>query len=691
MLRDEIGTMTSYKTKALPLPPPFSAAEDGASSFETSTFETVSSWSSNGDIPLSEYRERLLQRHKVYDPSAIRSVGTTNKREVELYLPLGETEDFTKPTALKRIDQEEDSSLNDQMITPTAPRFHLPAHNSPFTPEAQKECLPSPNLEGASASRATTIIDPELPPRPTPEKNDPLLADEFFFHTPLTSPHQETFLSKVNTRASTSASQLEDPFEYQSSIENDSPSQEGSLPNSRSLKRSFKKFSSRLKKSASSSTLKKSSSNNTFKTSVLPDLPKHEDYTYFTQQSKVEDQQSTFTAQTATTSRTSPNTSPQNSFSPPPPVPPKSPQYSYTSKHQSISTSTQSPIISSSAFMASPDSPFWKYHILKIGKDLYLTTNPGMKHMYCRNAPGYFIEVVSNDPAASTPAPGSGYSLIFKDSSAMKDDSEEPYMVITKKSQNEGGFFTFSTPRQNFLNQGTIMKFKDTTFYHGISHKEMIEENYFPYDGLRSKNPGCFKNYEVRDLHGVPWNIGSIPRIRANGVKKIRDKISTYYDSPHQGQPEDEFKFIGKRNIYFHQNFVPPDCQSVKYKEYEPKYIYGHDYGKSFPPVLSMFRPYENKMRKRMIQSVKNHSDFQGPYLDGVHDDYGTETSKFYQGSDGLYYVKNTSDDLPDENKLGWITIYEDDETFGGIDNRGMFDLVIGMTLAVGYDSCLSD
>lgn len=96
-------------------------------------------------------------------------------------------------------------------------------------------------------------------------------------------------------------------------------------------------------------------------------------------------------------------------------------------------------------------------------------------------------------------------------------------------------------------------------------------------------------------------------------------------------------------------------------------------------------------MRKRMIQRMKNHSDIHGAYLDGVQDDYGTDTDKFYQGSDGLYYVKNTSDDLPDENKLGWITIYEDNETFGGISNRGMFDLVIGMTLAVGYDSCLTD
>ena len=100
--------------------------------------------------------------------------------------------------------------------------------------------------------------------------------------------------------------------------------------------------------------------------------------------------------------------------------------------------------------MASPDSPFWKYHILKFGKDLYLTTNPGMKHMYCRNAPGYFIEVISNDPNLSTPTSTSGYTLIFKDSSRLKDNADVPYMMISKKSQAEGGFFTFGVPRENF-------------------------------------------------------------------------------------------------------------------------------------------------------------------------------------------------------------------------------------------------
>ncbi|EER34849.1 predicted protein [Candida tropicalis MYA-3404] len=702
MIHDELSTLSNYKTKDLPLPPPpIYANEDSASSTETSTTETTSSSCGKEEISLSEYRERLLQRHKVYDPFTRRSGSLSTRQNIQLFLHLNPTDDITKPTTLKRIDQDDDATI-EQNKTPTLPKFHIPAaHKSPFTPEGSNEALPSPNIDSAASPRDTTTADPEVLFQGTEEKNE--YTDNVSFQQCVISPHQQEFLNQVISRNS----QLEEPFEYDPSEsdilsppppillqeqeqQQEEEEKQSQLHSSNSIKRSLKKISGKLKKSTSAPNLKKSSSIRTFKTSVLPDLPK-QDYSTYSNQSKLEDQLSTFTARSSTTSRTSPVTSPQYSFTPPPPLPPKSPQYSYTSKSQSINTVTNTPTITSSEFMASPDSPFWKYHILKFGKDLYLTTNPGMKHMYCRNAPGYFIEVISNDPNLSTPTSTSGYTLIFKDSSRLKDNADVPYMMISKKSQAEGGFFTFGVPRENFLNQGTIMKFKDETSYHGVSYKEYIDKEYFPYDNLRAKFPQCFKNFEVRDLHGVPWNIGSIPRVKVSKVNKLRDKISGYYDHSHQGHHEDELKFIGKRNIYFHQNFIPQDCQAVKYKEYEPKYVYGHDYGKSFPPVLAMFRPYENNMRKRMIQRMKNHSDIHGAYLDGVQDDYGTDTDKFYQGSDGLYYVKNTSDDLPDENKLGWITIYEDNETFGGISNRGMFDLVIGMTLAVGYDSCLTD
>lgn len=698
MLHDEITTMSNNQVKQLPLPPPNSAIGESTSPTETSITETT--FDEKEEISLSEYRERLRQRHNVYGPLTKVPRNPSIRKSIPLYLQLRPTQDTTKPTTLRRIDQEEETS-NDHTKTSSFSTFHTPPiHRSPFSSEQQNDTFPSPNLDAGSFSQPSMIPNHELVQLKSSEKID--CTADFSSQNGVVSPHQQEFLKKVDSRNWNS--DQKDPFKYQSIEEDNLQLSTSGLPlfedhqqqehhqlkGSNSIKVSIRKLSRKLLKSTKTLNLTKSTSTSTFKTSIFPDLPRQENYTYFNQE-KLEDQVSTFTAQTITTSRTSPASSSQYSLSPPPPLPPKSPPYLYTNKTPSFNTITNNPSISFSEFMASPGSPFWKYHILKIGKDLYLTTNPGMKHVYCRNAPGYFIEVVCHDPKLSIPTSESGYTLIFKDSGSLKYDSSDPYMVITKKSPAEGGHFTFTTPRENFLNEGTVMKFKDDNLFQGISNKEYIDKTYFPYDKLRANHPQCFKNYEVHDLHGVPWNVGSIPRIRASKVGKIRDKISSYYyDGTYQGNQEDEFKFIGKRNIYFHQNFVPPDSQGVKYKEHEAKYIYNHDYGKSFPPVLSMFRPYENKMRKRVIQSVKNHSDVNGPYIDVVEDDYGTGSSKFYQGSDGLYYVRNTSDDLPDENKLGWITIYEDNEIFGGINNRGMFDLVLGMTLAVGYDSCLS-
>ncbi|KAL6452732.1 hypothetical protein SBY92_000072 [Candida maltosa Xu316] len=509
--------------------------------------------------------------------------------------------------------------------------------------------------------------------------------------------------------------QLENPFEYHSPTKQQQQPRQGRQvqshhhkqqqqqqqlvqpqpTNKKYRKFSLQSFNSHLDKLKSSSTNTfKSSSTTATTTANYQDLPSLTDY-------KIEDQRLSFTETTTTSSSYntantySSGTAPSPQFSltpPPPPVPPKSPQYIYshsTKRHSSI--------------MSSPDSPFWKYHILKFGKDLYLTTNPGTKHMYCRNAPGFFIEVISQDPKHLKPTATSGYSLIFKDSKDLQDDAvnSSPYMIITKKSQLEGGFFTFSIPRNNFLNQenGLIHRINDMTVYNGVSYKEHIDATYFPYDNLRCQYPKYMRNYELRDLHGVLWNIGNIPRVRASKVNKLKEKIKeSASNNHHHNQHQNEFKFIGKKNIYFHQNFISLTDESssgIKYKEYEPKFIYGHDYGKSFPPVLSMFRPFENKTRKKIMNSVKNNKHFnteaQSPYLEGSYEDYGTETKKFYQGSDGLYYSENTTDDLPDENKLGWITIYEDTDIFGGLENRGMFDMVLGMTLAVGYDSCLTE
>ena len=142
----------------------------------------------------SEYRERLLQRHKVYDPFTRRSGSLSTRQNIQLFLHLNPTDDITKPTTLKRIDQDDDATI-EQNKTPTLPKFHIPAaHKSPFTPEGSNEALPSPNIDSAASPRDTTTADPEVLFQGTEEKMS--TRTTFHFSSVLSRHTNRSFLTR---------------------------------------------------------------------------------------------------------------------------------------------------------------------------------------------------------------------------------------------------------------------------------------------------------------------------------------------------------------------------------------------------------------------------------------------------------------------------------------------------------------
>ncbi|KAI5953712.1 hypothetical protein KGF54_003084 [Candida jiufengensis] len=378
---------------------------------------------------------------------------------------------------------------------------------------------------------------------------------------------------------------------------------------------------------------------------------------------------------------------------------PESDQHKYSvSEEPKTSHQLQSPIFDPFAKMSPVNSssldprqqslpPFWKYHILKFGKDLYLTTNPGTKHVFCRNGPGFYIEIINNSDDSNSSKINSkdGYTLIFKDSDSIEQLSKKSLMTITKNAEKEGGSFVFSIPKDKYVDdEGNVEKYEDLTLYNGVTFQSPISDEYFPYKNLRNR-PEFFKNYEIKDLHKQKWNIGSIPRVRLSKMNQMRERIKRS-SSDNQN---DELKLVNKRNIYFHQNYITGE--GSKYKEPNPRNIYSNESTNiKFPPVLSMFRPFENRIKKSFLQMAKNQQN-SANITTQSNDSTGDskDINRYYNGSDGLYYSRNTQDDTPDENKLGWITIYEDDEIFKGAENRGMFDIVLGLTLAIGFDSTL--
>lgn len=333
-------------------------------------------------------------------------------------------------------------------------------------------------------------------------------------------------------------------------------------------------------------------------------------------------------------------------------------------------------------------APYWKYHVLKFGKDLYLTTNPGLKHIYCRNGPSYYVEVVYPNKRHKTAK--NGYTLIFKELDGVeKNDAKPPIMMIYKKPETEGGHYTLSIPQRSRLVQDSIQYSPQPhSLFHGIVIPKGIDSSYIPYDRIANiSRYQELRNYEFKDSKNINWNVGAIPRLRATTLNRLKSKVL-------QDDDDDSLKLFGPRNVYFHQNYIDTRLAlRSRAKSLGADYLHGatHD----FPPVLAVFRPVETKMRRKLMSKINRmlHSKMTNRSLEGTTGldmnaaTAGLDIKSFHSLGDGLYYQTHPADDEPNENKMGWLTVYEDKQVFADLKYRGMFDIVVGLTLAVGFES----
>lgn len=400
------------------------------------------------------------------------------------------------------------------------------------------------------------------------------------------------------------------------------------------------------------------------------------------------------------------------------------PQMKYSASNQSLqsvtTTNTQSTTdtLTPDCLEEKISTPYWKYHVLKFGKDLYVTTNPSAKHVYCRNGPGYYIEITRDLDQNNG---DDGFTMIFKDAETQSNKLKPPIMLIHKRAKKDGGYFTVSLTRSSQLKKqmikyGNELEKEKRNLFNGLSMPQTIPDQFIPYDKISNTksfehHEVNFKNYEFRDFNNIKWNVGSIPRVRTSKLNKFRNKLN---ENGNSSDPEEAeaWKFLGKQNIYFHQNYIDSN-QIMPFKSNNPRDVYLQTSDKnSFPPVLCMFRPYKKKFGSKMKNSFNkrlsksygnngqatnngtgNNNDYANlgdmTKINNKQLDYdiaGGEHKNYYIAGDGLYYHRSPTDDLPDENKLGWVTIYEDKI----LQEKGMFDLVLGLTLAIGYENCQS-
>lgn len=282
---------------------------------------------------------------------------------------------------------------------------------------------------------------------------------------------------------------------------------------------------------------------------------------------------------------------------------------------------------------------------------------------------------------------------------------------------------------ENYRSQEQL---KNKAVYHGlvfpkgIPNKYLVSSSQNLVDSRAEESlPTTFKNYEFKDFNNIKWSVGAIPRVKLSKRPRIRDRLFV-----------PQYKYVNPNFSYFHQNYIEEedfletqddDNESImtmtskttlssnfhpknqyKYKEQKnPQNVYfqGTKGEAEFPPVLAVFRPKEKSYKRKQILKSINRK-FQSPMyahergsrasidVNSMHgdndmdnDDFDTRSlrtvrSSIY-GGDGLY-DDNSKDDEPENTKYGWITVYEDRDIF--CKNKGMFDVVVGLTFAAGFD-----
>ena len=284
---------------------------------------------------------------------------------------------------------------------------------------------------------------------------------------------------------------------------------------------------------------------------------------------------------------------------------------------------------------STPDTQtFWKYHVLEFGNGLYLTTNPDAKHMYCRNAPGFHVEIMypNNSRGRVDKSGKSGFRLVFKN-----EIDGDVFLTVTKNSQG----FDVDMVRRFYENkEGNLAaasgEVKGNHLHASEIEVDELKRRYFE----STLNP--FR-YQLFDFNDKKWFLGSIPQF----------KTAT--------------KLKNKRFIFFH----------------EPKR----------ERILSCFRPQEIRTKKKLLK--KFNRSVQSSSNSFFYNDEDTSESGLSSRYDSVYYApgdgvfkEDPPDDSPNNEKLGWITMYDDFEIFK---QPGMWELTLSLTLAAGFSKILEE
>ncbi|GMM36924.1 hypothetical protein DASC09_042490 [Saccharomycopsis crataegensis] len=374
---------------------------------------------------------------------------------------------------------------------------------------------------------------------------------------------------------------------------------------------------------------------------------------------------------------------------------------------------------------------FIKYHVFLFDSTrMILSTNPDRKHVYCKYAPGFTVNIqhprLSHDQLMAIHQGGTpwkksdeGFRLVLKVDG--DEDSNKPMIVVTKKSKLKGNGYVVWLLRRTILNENKEVEIQEEHELNEYWQREMVESPF--YDAFqnselrnavrRADTKKIMNRYEINDFNELKWIIGSIPKVKSSNFSKFKNYSKDLLTEGAIDSKVDGSKISHKYDVFFFtQNNTIKNLNVTL-----PETTGNNKYGVMENKVLAMFRPHETKARKRLVKDLKrfknktsdkfyiNNSkssyDYNPMNPESIEDDFnnddassmntqlpGYEESKreiFYQPGDGIV-MKNTPDDSPSNLKMGWLTIYNE----SCLATPGMFELVLGLTLAVGYERVIN-
>lgn len=348
---------------------------------------------------------------------------------------------------------------------------------------------------------------------------------------------------------------------------------------------------------------------------------------------------------------------------------------------------------------------FIKYHVYGHENRLLLTTNPDRRHVYCKYAPGFTVDVQRPNLDATqrqaleggNPA-DLGFRLVFQ------GPGDKPEIVVTKRSKLKGGAYVVWTLEGIVLDQeNDYVKVASPSEYTKTETQccgflESYHNSELQYTLAKADPRRIMNRYELETQDGV-WTVGLLPKIKSSGFGRLKHASKDFLLE----SSDTADKITHKNHVYFFAKNGTRNKNSnlhVRLSDYGsiPKKTTGAENG-----ILALFRPHETKFRKKLAKDLKRLKNktsdkfyihladtsysFNG--MDGMDEaSEAQETAKtelFFQPGDGII-DKYTPDDSPVDSKLGWLTMYNE----LCLRETGLFEIVLGMTVAVGYERLLN-